>query len=49
MQMVYWEVTPTEGKGKEAGLRGADIRLQFRPDELFANPMGSLLAESNHA
>lgn len=47
--MIQWQVTPTEGKGKEAGLDGAATRLQFRPDNFFASPMASLLAESHLA
>lgn len=48
-QIIHWQVTPTEGKGKEAGLDGAATRLQFRPDNFFASPVASLLAESHLA
>lgn len=47
--MIHWQVTPTEGKGKQAGLDGAATRPPFRPDNFVASPMVSLLAESHLA
>lgn len=45
MQILYWEVTPIKERERKQNWAGVVVPLQFKPDKLFANSMGSLLAE----